>query len=132
VNLNQVQDRIRQLFARWVAEINGTAAMNRTDANHVSEVVLMPILSQLFQCPNLRNLNEVERLNYPGVDLADDEAKVAFQITSTPNSAKIKETLATFVNEELYTKYERLIFYITRWIQLEVQLLKLVVKSKLR
>jgi hypothetical protein len=86
--------------------------MNRTDANHVSEVVLMPILSQLFHCPNLRNLNEVERLNYPGIDLADDEAKVAFQITSTPNSAKIKETLATFVNEELYTKYERLIFYI--------------------
>jgi hypothetical protein len=112
VNLNQVQDRIRHLFAIWVAEIKGATAMNRTDANHVSEVVLLPMLAQLFNCPHLRNLNELERLNYPGIDLADDEARVAFQITSTRNSAKIKETLITFVNEELYTKYDRLTFYI--------------------
>jgi hypothetical protein len=112
VKLNQVQDRILHLFAIWVAEIKGATAMNRTDANHASEVVLLRILSQLFHCPNLRNLNEVERLNYPGIDLADDEARVAFQVTSTRNSGKIKETLSMFVKKEHYTKYDRLIFYI--------------------
>ena len=86
--------------------------MQRTDDNVVSEVVLLPILSQLFHCPNLRNLNEVERLNYPGIDLADDQTRVAFQITATPNSAKVKETLTTFVKEGLYQKYDRLVIYI--------------------
>ena len=86
--------------------------MRRTDENVVSEMILLPILSQLYQCPNLRNLNEVERLNYPGIDLADDQARVAFQITATPNSAKVKETLATLVKERLNQKYDRLVIYI--------------------
>ena len=108
----QIQDRIRVLFARWVAEIEGGPGMRRTDDNVVSEVILLPILSQLYNCANLRNLNEVERLNYPGIDLADDQARVAFQITATPNSARVKETLAMFVKEELYEKYDRLVIYI--------------------
>lgn len=85
--------------------------MNCTDDNRFSEVVLLPLLSQLFHCPNLRNLNEVER-NYPAIDLADDEARVAFQVTSTTDSSKIKDTLSRFVKLERYTKYDRLIVYI--------------------
>jgi hypothetical protein len=112
VKLKQIQDRIRILFARWVVEIEGGPGMRRTDDNVVSEVVLLPILSQLFHCSNLRNLNEVERLNYPGIDLADDQARVAFQITATPNSARVKDTLAMFVKEGLYEKYDRLVVYI--------------------
>ena len=38
------------------------------------------------------NLNTVGE-NYPGIDLGDEVAQVAFQITSDAGSSKIKETL---------------------------------------
>jgi hypothetical protein len=44
--------------------------------------------------------------------LGDETARVAFQITSTSNSEKIKDTLRKFVRYKLYKKYDRLIIYI--------------------
>lgn len=86
--------------------------MSRTDINRVSEVVLVPLLSRIFNLPYLRNLNYTEYFNYPGVDLGDAEAKVGIQVTSTASSDKIKDTLTKFINHELYKKYDRLIIYI--------------------
>jgi len=111
MNLNQTQERILELFAIFVTQVKGATAMSRTDINRVSEVVLVPVLSRVFDYPHLRNLNYTEYFNYPGVDLGDAEAKVAFQVTSTSNSDKVKDTLTKFVKNELYKKYERLIIY---------------------
>src|SRR5690606_25809502 len=46
------------------------------------------------------------------IDLADDEARIAIQVTATPDSEKVKETLRTFVGHGLHEKYDRLIIYI--------------------
>jgi len=112
VKLNQVQARIAELFSNWVTQVRGETAMNRFDINRISEVVLLPLLSRVFECPNLESLNFAEYFNYPGIDLGDATARVAFQVTSTANSTKVKDTLAKFVNNEQYKQYDRLIIYI--------------------
>ncbi|HKY30123.1 MAG TPA: SMEK domain-containing protein [Pyrinomonadaceae bacterium] len=111
MKLNTIQERIQELFAIFVTQIKGSTSMKRIDINHLSEVILVPILKETFDYSDLRNLN-AEHRNYPGIDLADDLAKVAIQVTSTPDSEKIKDTLIRFVQNELYKKYKRLIIYI--------------------
>ena len=112
MKLNQIQERISELFSIFVTQVRGNTAMSRTDINRVSEVVLVPVLSRVFDYKSLRNLNYTEYFNYPGIDLADPDAKVAIQVTSTSDSDKVKDTLTKFVKHELYKKYERLIIYI--------------------
>jgi hypothetical protein len=111
MNLNQIQERINKLFSLFVTEVRGATAMGRTDINRVSEVVLIPLLSKVFDLSNLANLNHTEQTNYPGIDLGDSVARIAFQVTSTSSSEKVKETLTKFVNHELYKQYDRLIIY---------------------
>ena len=85
--------------------------MSRTDLNHVSETILVPLLSKAYNLPDLRNLNS-ETINYAGIDLADDTKRVAIQVTSDASSHKVKHTLETFVKHELYKEYGRLIIYV--------------------
>lgn len=86
--------------------------MRQTDKNILAENILVSLLSVAFGYPNLRNLNNTDDDNYPGIDLADDVAGVAIQVTSTPDSEKIKHTLEKFVQHKQYQKYKRLIIYI--------------------
>lgn len=86
--------------------------MGQTDINRVMEDVLIPIFKELFDCPNLRNLNTAERSNYPGIDLGDETARIAFQVTASSGSEKVKETLHKFVEYGLYETYDRLLIYI--------------------
>ena len=85
--------------------------MRRTDIKLVSETVLIPILGAVYGFNNLRNLNYNDD-NYPGIDLGDDKARVAIQVTSTPSIEKIKETLQKFLDHDLHKKYDRIIIYI--------------------
>lgn len=108
----RTEDKIRELMARFVAEISAATAMRRFDPNRIAENMLVPLLKVVFGYQNLRNLNKEEREDYPGIDLADDEASVAFQITSSKGSDKIKYTLEQFVKHEHYRKYQELKIYI--------------------
>src|SRR5438046_1677927 len=88
VNLQGCQHKINELMSRFVAEIKGSAAMSRTDANVVSESLLVPLFKSVYGYQKLRNLNHTEKSQFPAIDLADDEAQTAFQITATPTSGK--------------------------------------------
>jgi hypothetical protein len=99
-------------MARYVAQVKGATVMRETDINLVSEHLLVPLFKAIYPYPDLRNLNTSERANFPGIDLADDTERVAFQITATPDSEKVKETLRKFVQHGLYKRYDRLIVYI--------------------
>ena len=99
-------------MAVFVAQVKGATAMGKTDLNKVSETILIPLFSEIYGYNNLKNLNDTEKANYPGIDLGDEIARVAFQITSTSNSEKIKKTLRQFVEYELYKRYDKLIIYI--------------------
>lgn len=86
--------------------------MGSTDRNRVAENILIPLFSEVYGYRSLKNLNYAEGENYPGIDLGDEEARVAFQITSTPSSEKIKETLRKFADYRLYEKYDRVAVYV--------------------
>ena len=86
--------------------------MGQTDINKISETILIPLFAEVYSCKNLNNLNVTEHANYPGIDLGDEVAKVAFQITSTPGIDKVKDTLQKFADYGLYEKYDKLIIYI--------------------
>lgn len=99
-------------MAIFVAQVKGATAMGRTDINRVSETVLIPLLSEVFGYQALKNLNYTEEENYPGIDLGDEQARVAFQVTSTASIEKVRETLIKFVRYRLYEKYDQLFMYI--------------------
>lgn len=112
MRLLDTQNRINQLMTVFVTQVKGASAFGRTDINLVSENVLIPLLSEVYDLSSLRNLNFTEESNYPGIDLADDVARIAFQVTSSPGSEKVKDTLRKFTSHELYKKYDRVIIYI--------------------
>lgn len=112
MQLLKLQDRINELMSIFVAQVKGSTAMGKTDINKIAETFLVPLLKEVYGYAELKNLNIEEQNNYPAVDLGDEVARVAIQITSTPDSDKIKDTLNCFVRHELYTKFDHLIIYI--------------------
>jgi hypothetical protein len=111
-NLLHTRARITELLGISAYQAKAYAASGKTDFNKVSEDVLVPLFKLIFSLPDLKNLNSERKKNFPAIDLADDRAKVAFQITATADSQKIIETIKTFVGKGLYEKYSRLSFYI--------------------
>ena len=106
------RNRIIKLMSLFVAQVKGSGAMTQTDINKVSEDILIPLFSEVYNYRNLRNLNTTEGANFPAIDLADDVAGVGIQVTSEKKLHKVKKTLQTFRRRELYQKYGRLIIYV--------------------
>ncbi|OQW85549.1 MAG: hypothetical protein BVN30_00740 [Proteobacteria bacterium ST_bin16] len=86
--------------------------MGHFDINKICEDLFCGIFKELYGFGNLKNLNENERKNFPGIDLADNYARVAIQVTSDRSLEKIKDSLGKFINHKLYEKYDRIIIYI--------------------
>ena len=84
-------------MSNFVTTVESANSAGRTDINKDSETVLIPLLAEVYGYKNLRSLNTTEYANFPAIDLADDEAKVAFQVTSTTNIDKVKDTLRKFI-----------------------------------
>jgi hypothetical protein len=112
LTLHNTLSRITELLGIFAYQAKAYSAAGKTDFNKVSEDVLVPLFRLIFELPDLRNLNIETKVNFPGIDLADDIARVAFQVTATSDSQKIKDALKTFVEKGLYENYSRLVFYI--------------------
>jgi hypothetical protein len=111
MNLLDVQNQIINLMAQFYAQVKGATYIGRTDFNKVAETVLIPLLSETYGYSHLRNLN-AEKANFPGIDLADDYARISYQVTATSDIEKIKDTLRKYSEYEHYKKYDRLVVYI--------------------
>ncbi|HSF76465.1 MAG TPA: SMEK domain-containing protein [Microcoleus sp.] len=116
MNLEKSQKRINYLMSLFVTQIKGCTAMGQTDLNKVAESIMIPIIAEVYGYKNLKNLNFTEVSNFPSIDLGDETARVAFQITATPGLDKVKDTLRKFIEhpDKLYEKYDKLIIYILR------------------
>ena len=110
--LHESRDKIRDLMSIFVYKVICASEMGQIDIKKDAETVLTPLLAEVYDYKNLRNLNATERANYPAIDLADDDARVAFQITSQKDLEKVKKTLRMFVDHELYKKYDTLFIYV--------------------
>jgi len=111
VNIKRSLDTISNCMTWFVQKIKSDNAMGLLDINQLSEDVLIPLFAEVYGYTDLSNLN-VQEANYPGIDLGDESAQVAFQITSRADSTKVKNTLKTFVEREYYREYDRLVIYV--------------------
>ena len=104
-------NKFREDLSSVVREVEISAAMSHFDINLVCENLVCGLFRELFDLRQLRNLNGTEQKNFPGIDLADDEARVAIQVTSDKSLVKVKETLDTFMKNGLADKYDRVLIY---------------------
>lgn len=74
--------------------------LGRFDINSVTEDFLLPVLKIAYDCPDLRNQNEIQ-MNFPSVDLGCRTTKISFQVTTDASSSKVEKTLEGFHKHDL-------------------------------
>ena len=80
MNLQKSLQRISELMAWFVQRVKSDNAMGLLDINHLSEDILIPLFVEVYGYAELVNLNTRGK-NFPGIDLGDEAARVAFQIS---------------------------------------------------
>lgn len=84
--------------------------LNLQDINVHAENFFRDLLNLAFGY-DLKNINIVEP-NATAIDLGCDDNRIAIQVTSTPDIAKIKHTFQRFTAKSLEMKYDRLVVLI--------------------
>lgn len=105
------QNRISTLLLEFSNQVKLHNFVDRYDINRVSENIMSPLLRLVYGYET-KNLNYTHWKNYPGIDLADSENKIAFQITSTSSKDKVVDTLEKVVKYHQYQRYNRFIIYV--------------------
>lgn len=111
MRLQKSLERILELFLIFRTEVQAHNQIGQFDINRLAEDVLVPIFRDTFDCQFLRNLNK-EQQNYAGIDLADDQARIAFQVTSNPKIDKVKDALSKVVAHNHHLRYETIYVYV--------------------
>ena len=104
-------NEFRELIGQLRSEVESASAMQQYDTHKVSENVICGVLREICNFPGIRSLN-AEQSDFPAIDLADDDARVAIQVTASSDIDKVKHTITTFLNNELDSQYDRLIVYV--------------------
>ena len=105
-------NRLRDELAHIVAQTDGNSAMGLTDHNKIAENLICGLMREILGLVGLKNLNATQRANYPAIDLADIEAKVAVQVTATATLQRVKSAISKFVDHGLDRSFNRLIVYV--------------------
>ena len=90
MDMEETIKKIIDDLTTYSAPIPSKNKLSLTDQTDISEYFYANILNILFGY-RLKNLNEKKK-NYPGIDLADEERKIAFQITSTGTTNKVTDS----------------------------------------
>lgn len=101
---------IADSLALLSSQVSVRNAINLYDINIVAESFYSELLN-LIEDLNLKNVNTIKK-NAPGIDIADEGNKISIQVTSDNTSDKIKHTIAEFLLNKSYEKYNRLIILI--------------------
>ena len=95
---------IFRLLGAWITEIRLNNAVDYLDINKVSEGFAAKFLNLLFGY-ELEDLNKIQA-KFPGLDIGDlHKAKVAFQVTSRVDTAKVISSLKMSVNKQHHLKF---------------------------
>ena len=106
VYLKQIIDNLA-LLSRQV-ELRG--AINLYDINIIAEDFYAGLLNLIYGY-KLKNANIIDK-NAAAIDLFDEKARIAIQVTSNNKSTKIKHTIEEFIANKKYEHYDRLIILI--------------------
>lgn len=100
--LGSIEKRLT-VYADWVNQGGGIRSEG-------AEYLYCDLLNVAFGY-ELKNMNRI-RDNFPAIDLGDGEERLAVQVTSTGDAAKVKKTLERFYTHKLDENYDRLIVVI--------------------
>lgn len=109
----EIENHLREVVSRLITEIDLATKQGRLDVNLISEDAWIPILKEVYQCPNLVNLNRKHK-NFPGIDLGDEQDRVAFQVTSSTDIEKVKSTLEQFKKRNYKNAFDELYIFTLR------------------
>jgi len=87
--------------------VEASNSLNLQDLNVHAEAFFRDLLNLALDY-RLININIVEK-NARAIDLGDEANRIAIQVTSTTDFAKVKHTVAGFLKANLQNKYDRLI-----------------------
>ena len=104
--LNQIQRKIIEI----VTHVKFENEKGRNDINDDMERFFKQVLNAHYGY-DLKGTNIIIS-NFPAIDLRDDDFRVCYQITSTNTTSKIKSTIETFKNKEMYKEFDELKFLI--------------------
>ncbi|MCY4014384.1 MAG: SMEK domain-containing protein [Gammaproteobacteria bacterium] len=93
-------------------QVEASVAAGHFDSAKICEDLFCDLFQVLFGWTGLRNVNVEGQTNYPGIDLADEERRIAVQVTATRTLRKIRETIETFLRHNLDSRFDRLVIYI--------------------
>ena len=102
--------RVRRHIAIWKVNIGLDNDLGLTDINSDAEDVCCGLLNIILDT-QLQNINLLQ-MNFPAIDLADKDARLCVQITSTAGAEKITHTLEQFFDLGLEKDYDKLIVLI--------------------
>ena len=105
--LDQIQDSLAILKNR----IKISTVLGRTDMNKAAEDFYCGLLNIILGGFHLKNLNLLQ-MDFPAIDLADEEHRLCVQVTSTNDKKKIESTLQKFFENGLQHRFDRLIVLI--------------------
>ncbi|EPT9147954.1 TPA: SMEK domain-containing protein [Proteus mirabilis] len=111
MNQQELLIRINALLGRFTYEVRVSNATGLFDINILAEDFLVPILSVIFDCPELKNQNRVQ-MNFPAVDLGCDKSRISIQVTSDPSATKICKTIKKFREHGLHSLFDTLYIYV--------------------
>lgn len=96
-------DIIIGAFALLESKIKLYSHLNLQDINIHLENILRDILNIIYSDRQFINLN-TEEGNFASIDLGDNINDIAFQVTSTTTSKKVRETISKYKDEYNYKK----------------------------
>ena len=94
---------IRKYLAWFTSHITLENESGYFDINKYSEKFLIPILNYIFNTKFERL--EFDKKNYPAIDIGSKELKISFQITASTGYEKIKNTLTSYIVNEVYKEF---------------------------
>jgi len=90
---------VMSLLSKWLATIKSNNDADFFDVNRISEDIALKLLNEIYGY-NLKNLGKTQT-NDPGIDLGDDEYKIAFQVTVRSDPQKIYNDFRNFTQKSI-------------------------------
>lgn len=110
VQMQEMLNKLKELLVSFSTYIEMENKNGEFGINKLAENIIGGLLGIIFGC-EFKNMN-VPSQNYPTVDLADEDKRIAVQITSENASRKILETVAGIKERKLYQQYDMIYIYI--------------------
>lgn len=111
MTLPEALDKISNALAVLTHQTRAENLAGLFSKNRITEDLLLPVFRLTLNSPNLANVNQ-KTVNSPYIDLADSQARLAIQVTTAREAAKVTETLTKFIEHDYHKQYDRLVFFI--------------------